>query len=238
MNELDRWTPWQPNQAVFTTQIVERSETSGKFMIEVTAVPRFVFAQAADLLTRHGFALIGLLREIAVRLRSSSRSRSDIRSPSRSSAAGGRPRSSARRRSAGRGIGFGWKLAAVYRLEGRVAQLMVEVEAVRKLAGEMKALSHRVLYADETKRERPSAVFVLNTLSQILPDDCWLEAMTMDGDKITIQGHAADALALLPLLTSSGPFQDVKFDSEVVRDPAAGTDNFNLSATALPYAAQ
>ena len=45
----------------------------------------------------------------------------------------------------------------------------------------------------------------------------------MEGDKLTLQGRARDALSLLQLLSSSGRFQDVKFESEVIRDQEAGT---------------
>jgi len=62
-NELERWTPWRPDQAVFSVKTVERSEAEGRILIEVTAVPRFVFSQPAELLKENGLALIGLLRE-------------------------------------------------------------------------------------------------------------------------------------------------------------------------------
>jgi len=238
-NELDRWTPWQPNQAAFTTKIVERSQAAGKLVLEVTAVPRFVFAQAADLLTRHGFTLIGLLRQESQSSSQFIEVESDIRSPSRSARRG--------RLAAVLGAvvalllvasAFTLKLAAIYRLENRADQLTVEFEAAQTLAEQVKRLTHRARYADEIKQERPSATVILNVLSETLPDDCWLEDLSMDGSKVAIHGHANDALSLLPLLNSSGHFQDVKFDAEVARDPAAGIDNFNLSATALPYAAQ
>lgn len=135
-------------------------------------------------------------------------------------------------------IAFGLKLSAIQALDSRIVSLAGEVEETKGLAEELKELSHRAHFAIEVKRERPAAIAVLSDLSEILPDDCWLDAMTLEGDKLTIQGYANDALALLPLLSASGRFRDPKFDTEIVRDAAAGVEGFSISATAVPYASR
>jgi len=129
-------------------------------------------------------------------------------------------------------------LIAIERLDQRLSEIGGEVEEAQKLAETAKKLTYQARYADEVKLGRASPIMVLNGLSALLPDDCWLEAMSMEGDKLTMQGRARDALSLLPLLNSSGRFQDVKFESEVVRDADAGSDTFNISATALPHGAE
>ena len=237
-NELDRWTPWRPDQAVFSAKIVERSPAVGKIVVELTAVPHFVFSEASELLKDTGLTLIGVLRargdqpnqfiEVAAESRSSLRLQG-LKAGGLALAGGIVLILSAV---------FAQKMIAINALETRLTDIAGEVEATQKLVEESRALALRAGYADEIKSARPSAIIVLNALSAMLPDDCWLEQMSMEGDKLQIQGHAQDALSLLALLNSSGQFIDVKFESEIVADPEAGSESFNLSATALPYAAQ
>jgi general secretion pathway protein L len=235
-NELERWTPWRPDQAVFSVNVRERSEAEGKLLIELAAVPRFVFSRSAELLKDSGLLLVGLLRErpdqspqfIEVEPESEG-SRKVLR----------------RARVAGIMAACGivllvagaltYKLITIERLNQRLAEIGGEVEEAQKLAESAKRLTYQARYADEVKLSRASPITVLNGLTELLPDDCWLEALSMEGDKLTMQGRARDALSLLKLLNSSGRFQDVKFESEVIRDAEGGLDTFNISATALPY---
>jgi len=238
-NELERWTPWRPDQAVFAIKVLERVQAAGTLMVELTAVPRFVFSEAAELLKENGLTLIGVLRD----RQGQAGQFIEVESESRSSSASLR-----RWKIAGLAatcgivallaLAFAQKLFAIHSLKERLIEIADDVEATQRLVAETKTLAYRARYADEIKQTRASPIVVLNTLSQILPNDSWLQALSLDGDKLTVQGHAKDALSLLPLLNSSGRFRDVKFDSEVVSDPDAGSETFNLSATALPYAAK
>jgi len=238
-NELERWTPWRPDQAVFSVKVTERSEIEGRIRIELTAVPRFVFSGPALLLEDNGLALIGLLRERPnegpqfIEVEPEPRGASKILR---------RARTAAFLTACGIVLlvvgAFVHKLVTIERLEERLAEIGGEVEAAQKLAETAKKLTYQLRYADEVKRGRASQIMILNDLSELLPDDSWLESMSMEGDKLTLQGRARDALSLLPLLNSSGRFQDVKFDSEVFRDPEAGLDTFNISATALPHGSE
>lgn len=238
-NELERWTPWRPDQAVFSVKVQERSEAEGKLVIELVAVPRFVFSRSAELLRDSRLLLVGLLRErpdqnpqfIEVEPESEG-SRKVLR---RARFAGILAACGVVLLVAG---AFTYKLIAIERLDQRLSEIGGEVEEAQKLAETAKKLTYQARYADEVKLGRASPIMVLNGLSALLPDDCWLEAMSMEGDKLTMQGRARDALSLLPLLNSSGRFQDVKFESEVVRDADAGIDTFNISATALPHGAE
>ena len=237
LNELDRWTPWRPDQAVFSAKITSRSSEPDRMSLEIAAVPRSAFAAIAELLHDGRLVLIGLLLDRPDGQSDFLEIEADLRSPIQAS----------RRWRLGAmaiaflalvsvATAFGQKLSAIHELEGRIARLAGEVEEARTLAEELKELSHRAHFAIEIKRQRPAAIAVLADLSQILPDDCWLDAMALEGDKLTIQGYANDALALLPLFSASGRFRDAKFDAEIVRDAAAGVEGFSISATAVPYA--
>lgn len=237
-NELDRWTPWRPDQAVFSAKVLERSQALGKIVVELTAVPHFVFSEASELLKDAGLALIGILRA----RRGQANQFVEIQAESGSSARFQRLKVGGLALAGGIILilvaAFVQKIIAINTLEARLTEIAGEVEATQKLVEESRVLALRAGYADEVKSARPSAIVVLNALSAMLPDNCWLEQMSMEGDKLQIQGHAQDALSLLSLLNSSGQFTDVKFESEIVADPEAGSESFNLNATAVPYAAQ
>jgi general secretion pathway protein L len=238
-NELERWTPWRPDQAVFAVKVLERSEAEGKILIELVAVPRFVFSRPAEILKESGLTLIGLLRE-----RPSQNPQFIEVEPesSRTTKVLRRARTAAIAAACGLVLlvagAFAYKLMTIRGLQDRLDQMGGGVEEAQKLAESAKRITYQLRYADEVKFGRASPITVLNGLSELMPDDSWLEAMSMEGDQVTLQGRARDALSLLPLLNSSGRFQDVKFESEVVRDPEGGLDTFNISATALPHGAR
>jgi general secretion pathway protein L len=235
-NELDRWTPWRTDQAVFSISILQRSASSGKLVAEVSAVPRAAFARAQESLQRADLSLIGLLFERSGQSSEFIELESDFRPLRR--------RNSVSRIAAAAFAGllvlsvlgaFGYKIWAIRSLEDHMAPLVRGAEETQKLAAELQQLARVANYAVDIKRERPSAIITLNVLSRILPDDCWLESLSLEGDRLTIQGNATDALTLLPLLTASGLLQEVAFASEVARDPDAGVDRFSITAKVIPH---
>ena len=235
-NELDRWTPWRTDQAVFSISILQRSASSGKLVAEVSAVPRAAFARALESLQQADLSLIGLLFERSDQPPEFIELESDVRLPGRRSFI---PKIAAvilfGLLLLSIAAAFGYKVWAIQDIEGRIAPLVRGAEETQKLAAELQQLVHLANYAVDIKRERPSSIITLNVLSRILPDDCWLDSLSLEGDRLTIQGSATDALAILPLLTASGLLQEVAFASEVVRDPDVGVDRFSITAKVIPY---
>lgn len=237
-NELDRLTPWRPDQAIFHATLISPSASSVSIEVEVTVVPNFSFAQPAQALSKVEFELIGVLLahtdnpatfiavEPAIQAASLARKRKRAAVAALTS------------------VGilillalFAHKFWVVFALRSHMVELQQEAEKTQKMQDELAMLTKRTYYAVEMKRTHPVAIVTLEALSRTLPDDCWLDSFSLSGDQLTVEGHASDALALLPLLTSSGFFRDVHFNSEVLRDLETDTEGFSLTATVIPHAA-
>lgn len=232
-NELDRLSPWRPDQAVHVARILSRTE-AGDLNTEIIVVPRFVFAEIAQNLQNVGLTLAGLL------LAHPDHGPDFIPVEPDIAAAGVLERQRARQF----GvlicllllivfIGFGARLWSVHELRQESAALAQGAAHVQQMVDELAQLSDRTYYAVTAKNAQPAAIVTWEALSEILPDDCWLDRLTLTGNQVTIEGHASDALALLPLLTSSGRFAEVHFDSEVTRDAEAGIEGFSITATVV-----
>lgn len=237
-NELDRMTPWRPDQAIFSAKLTSTSLTDGTIDVEINAVPHFAFVAAGQCLRENTLELIGVLLEHAERAPDFIAVEPDAKIAS----------SPSRRRKAIVAIlalaaslafaaALGQKLWIIQDLEAHMLDLKADADKVQQMQDDLQKLTLSTYYAVNVKRAHPSAIVTMEVLSRTLPDDCWLDALSMSGDQVTLEGHATDALALLPLLTASGFFQDVHFNSEVMRDVDAGIEGFSITATVIPHAA-
>ncbi|MEN8170810.1 MAG: PilN domain-containing protein [Pseudomonadota bacterium] len=121
--------------------------------------------------------------------------------------------------------------------EMRISELRAQVEAVRNEAVNVQSMQQELervaaesAFVDEKKRQFPEVLDVLNALTEILPDDTWLERFEMKVTRIRMQGFSADASSLIELLENSPLLQNAAFDSPVVKDPK--TDRFRFQIVA------
>ena len=84
--------------------------------------------------------------------------------------------------------------------------------------------------------ERPSALVAFEGLSRLLPDDVWLDALDLEGDRLTLAGYAPDASELVPLLEGAPNFSNVAFTAPSTRvevrlsDATVAAERFSLAA--------
>ena len=78
----------------------------------------------------------------------------------------------------------------------------------------------------------PPPLEVLQVLTQLLPDDTYLQQLDIRGDKLTIRGLSGQASALIGLLEASPVFVDPHFLSPVTQQ--RGKELFHLGATIRP----
>lgn len=102
-----------------------------------------------------------------------------------------------------------------------------------RLAAEAAALRERVERLSEPA-ERPRAVEVLAAVTDLLPDDTWLDGFTMDGGGIVLVGFSADAARLPGLIEASGRFSNVRFRAPLTRIAEGDIDRFEISAELIP----
>lgn len=115
-------------------------------------------------------------------------------------------------------------------LQDRVAALRSEAANVQTMQQELERAATESAFVTERKQQLPEVLDVLNILTQVLPDDTWLERFEMKARRIRIQGLSADASSLIELLENTYLLHDVTFDSPVVRDPRVERFRFQIVA--------
>jgi general secretion pathway protein L len=83
---------------------------------------------------------------------------------------------------------------------------------------------------------RPSPLVLLEITSRLLPDDAWLESLTLSGRELVLSGYAADAGRLLRLFEETPFFEATRFEAPSTRvampgGPAGGrvVERFTLA---------
>jgi general secretion pathway protein L len=120
----------------------------------------------------------------------------------------------------------------------RSAVLQRELAAGR--AGSLSALRDPAERAWAAKESLPSAVTVLEALSQTLPDDAYVTELSLQGTTVRIVGLTSDAPALIAPLEKSGQFADVHFFAPTTRsaDGAAFLFHIEGRTTLRPLVAE
>ncbi len=81
----------------------------------------------------------------------------------------------------------------------------------------------------ETKNSAPSMTELINTLSQLIPDDTWLTHLKYNDARLQIQGQSPAASALIGVLEASPLFSNVRFVSPLTQDKRSGRERFQIS---------
>lgn len=131
------------------------------------------------------------------------------------------------------GLGLTWvyrTASEAARLEGETASLMAALRPGGVPVGEppLVTAANRIYQA---RRERLSAVAVLEEVSKLLPDTVHLTTLTLEGDQLTIKGQGSGVPGLVQILEASPDFQSVNFAAATELDQDSNADAFSLIAT-------
>lgn len=108
--------------------------------------------------------------------------------------------------------------------ERKMAPLLAQREQLVQSVAELTALR-------ESMGEHIEALAVLDLLTQLIPDDTWLQRLQVHGDKVTISGQTPNTAALMNALSSHPGVRDVKAPAAATRSMAAGRENFTVEWT-------
>lgn len=115
----------------------------------------------------------------------------------------------------------------------------LEAEAKRrgqqasKIADEKKQLVDLVegmRFLQETRNGRPTTVEVLDELSRRLPDNTFLERVSIEGERVQIIGLSPEAPRLVERLQASKLWRSVNLTGALMPEPTRGKDRFTLNA--------
>ncbi len=74
-------------------------------------------------------------------------------------------------------------------------------------------------------------ITLINDLARVLPDDTWLEQVSITEDGLEIVGYASSAAETTQQLAGIPGLSDVRFSSPVTRDNSQNTERFRIAAT-------
>ena len=115
-------------------------------------------------------------------------------------------------------------------LSRRIAQRRAVLRAGAEAAGATTAYHQLEL----RKHESPSAVIVLEALSQLLPDHTYVTEFRIEGDKLRVVGVTRDAPSLIRLMEQSNHFTRATFFAPTTRQPTEPGERFHIEARIEP----
>ncbi len=224
--EMDRYTPFAADALYWNSEIAERDRARGRLLVRLRMVPRAALAELVATLAPLGLAPSRLECQGA-----HGAAVIDLRSPGH---AGGRGLRAAAFLCAGLavaaiGLPFlrQWQTSA--RIEQRIAVLaprIAEAATLRRRIADG-AAGASAIAADEARTG--DALRAIATITDLLPDDTHLTLLNLRARRLALEGKAASAAALIPLLAAAPSLRDPSFAAPVTRE--GGTESFSLRAT-------
>jgi general secretion pathway protein L len=117
-------------------------------------------------------------------------------------------------------------------LARKIAQRRAAIRASGEASGESAVSAERALA--RRKHASPSAVVVIEALSQILPDNTYLTELRIEADKLRLIGVTQDAPSLIRLIEQSSHFTRATFFAPTTRSPADPGERFHIEAHIEP----
>jgi len=109
---------------------------------------------------------------------------------------------------------------------------------VQPLIAEKEKILERTRFLAQKRQTIPPVIKVLEELTTILPDDTFLERLTIRGDEIQINGESDSATRIIQLLEKSDYFQNAQPRSPVTKNAATNKERFFISATLVAASGQ
>ncbi|HTL14900.1 MAG TPA: PilN domain-containing protein [Thermomonas sp.] len=120
--------------------------------------------------------------------------------------------------------------AAADALEAAVKLRSQKARDVSAQKKELVDLVEGLRFLQQTRNGRPTTVEVLDELTRRLPDDTYVEKVSIEGDNLLIIGLSSQAPQLVEKLQSSKLWHAMNFTGALMPDPTKGKDRFTLVA--------
>ena len=233
--EMDRHTPFKAEQVYFDFRVLRVDNQNNRVTIRLAVVPRAEMDGLLALLARWGAAATSVYVAGAGPGGDSSMNLM----PAEHSAAQPRARLSASGlallllvlllAAVALAIPIWQKHEAVQSLlpiEDRAKQQAMNTDALRReqerLAAEYNFMLHK-------KQSAPPLVVMLDELSRLLPDDTWVQQLSIKGDELQIQGETGSSSRLIGLFESTRLLRDANFRSPLTKGDLPNSERYHLA---------
>jgi general secretion pathway protein L len=240
--EIDRQTPFRPEQVHFgVRELRDVAAPAGKVMVELAATPRGAIDPPLDRLAAAGIAI-----DAVDTLKGDRRVGFNLLPPERRA-----QRVDRRRRlnmilaASALVLAVAAMAAWVHNRQSALDAMEAEVEGMRADAKKVSALRQRLMesagaagFLAQRKSATVSVLSVLDELTRRLPDDTWLERLTISntGD-LGFQGQSPQAAKLVDALKGARLIGEPSFQGTIATDPSSGKERFYMVAKVKPPAA-
>lgn len=119
---------------------------------------------------------------------------------------------------------------AVQRLSAEVDAQRDEARAVMRLRDELDSAAAGANFLAVEKASQPSMLLLLDDLTARLPDDTYLERMSVARGEVTLAGQSTRAAKLVELLQDSSTLRGAALSGPIQPDSRTGKDRFNIVA--------
>jgi len=121
--------------------------------------------------------------------------------------------------------------AALAEMQATVENMRGEAQKVAGLRQQLQDNAGAAGFLADRKLHTPSALSLLDDLSQRLPDDAWLERLSIDNaGQVGFQGQAKQAAKLIDSVKGSPVITDANFQGTIQTDPTSGKERFYMVA--------
>jgi general secretion pathway protein L len=230
--EMDRHTPFQADDVFFNWRILNRDREAGQVRFELFATPREPVESQVEVFKRLGLAPTGV----------------DVATKDGPLGINLLPEG-LRFHIVNQQVRANWIFAAVtafllvfvmaqslwlrqHQIEAintAIDGVRAEAMAVQQIRKQIEDAAEAAGFLQSHKIENGYKLEVLAELTQILPDDTFLDRLTMDTDTAQMQGKSANAQKLIELINDSPYFENASFRGPTRLDSRSGKDIFDLT---------
>ena len=234
--EMDRQTPFKADQIYFDYHVAARAAADRNLQVDLTVVPRAQLDAELAALAASGALLDGVdcWRDGS----GSARAGLNLLPPERRLKRKNlRLRLNLALAAAAAVLLVTAMLQSLANRESALAAMTVEVEKAQNDAKQVATLRktledtiNSANFLSRKKRETPLMVALLEDLTTRLPDDTYLERLSIDEkNKIEMQGLSSDASKLIGLLQKSEVITNPGVQGTIQPDPRTKKDRFNIT---------
>ncbi|GAB4261562.1 MAG: PilN domain-containing protein [Methylomicrobium sp.] len=236
--ELDRYTPFNADQAYFAVKILDRNKLSGQVVVMLAVTPK----ERLD-------ALIGPFRNGGIPMAAADVEHVDSEADGYEPAYNLLPLSCRKKAPVLPRVVNGVLIAlfcalliasmvvpvwrqgrAVEKLQNLVVDMEREARNVENLQKEADRLIAQTQLLIQKKQDQPPILEMLNELSRLIADDTSLTYLQYANGRLQFQGQSPAASTLIGILENSPLFTNARFVSPVTQDPRNGFERFQITA--------
>jgi general secretion pathway protein L len=118
----------------------------------------------------------------------------------------------------------------IEKLQPELDKYSTSAEQIISLRKQVEKAENEALFLVEKKQASVLMLEVIDELTQIIPDDTWVNQVDVNDGEVHVHGESVSSASLLPIMESSHLFSSAQFRSPVTQNRRNNTERFHLSA--------